>query len=161
MTTPAAPVQSPQFWDAARRHHDDAKHLVAWDRPGSADHLAGFAAECAIKAILIGFLGSQLDSKGMPFSPALQTTSRDRKVYGHGHLPGLWGQLATLANGRVGPVFTGLVAQPNPFTQWDVADRYSDASTINATRVTRHLVAARALCSAYEMAQLTGTGSLA
>ncbi|MEV7120207.1 hypothetical protein [Kitasatospora griseola] len=170
MTVPA-PVAVPpvQFWDAAKRHYADAQHLNAQGRLGSADHLAGFAAECAIKAILIGFLGSQVDPKGKPFSPVLKIPGQRQKSwdYQHGHLPQLWTQLAGVVQGQagrgtvVGPKFIALISQPNPFAHWDVADRYADASSITVARVAGHLTAANDLCETYQLALLTGTGTLA
>jgi hypothetical protein len=46
------PVANPDFRAAARRHHDDAGFLLADSRWANADHLAGLAAECALKAIM-------------------------------------------------------------------------------------------------------------
>ncbi|MGH3616296.1 MAG: hypothetical protein ACRDRK_27620 [Pseudonocardia sp.] len=59
-----------QFAAAGRRHLDDGQLLLAHARHVTADHLAGLAAECMLKAVLVDFLGATLSPRGTP-----QTTS--------------------------------------------------------------------------------------
>jgi hypothetical protein len=46
------PTTAPSDFAAARRHFDDAQLLHGAQRFANADHLAGVAAECGLKAIL-------------------------------------------------------------------------------------------------------------
>ncbi|MFE5616464.1 hypothetical protein [Streptomyces sp. NPDC056524] len=175
MTAPPARAVPPPAFRAASRHHHDTAQLAAKQRLHiSADHLAGLAAECAIKAILLDYLGSRLNDKLRPFSPdlvapAVQNSAgekpkkQDRKEYMHEHLPELWGQLATVAQRRIGrsaPQFMALISR-NPFDDWDVAGRYCDGTTITQSDLARHLQAAYDLLAAHEQARILGTGTLA
>lgn len=146
----AAPVSStgppPNFAQAARRHYDDATHLLSQERLGSAEHFAGFAAECALKVILLRFLGATLNSAGLPQNG--QMTYR--------HLPRLWNDVGLTATGRSGAVFAALLAKPNPFTRWAVSDRYTDATHISKAQVEDHLNAAREIITLQQSAVLSG-----
>jgi hypothetical protein len=135
------------FEPAARRHHEDAIHLCHHERYASADHLAGFAAECALKALLVGFLGVSAPSRGYP---------SDAQGNRFGHLPGLWRQAELSAQGRVGARFLTLLTGTNPFLKWDVSDRYSDGSSITAGRAWAHIAAAGALVKIQERAKVFG-----
>jgi hypothetical protein len=116
----------------------------------SADHLAGFAAECALKAILIGFFGIGLSAQGIPVekSGARQIEYR--------HLPKLWGELAAVASGRAGAKFLAFVSGQNPFRAWDISDRYRDGSSITAQRAWSHVSAAGQILRLYQEAKLSG-----
>ncbi|MDR3553905.1 MAG: hypothetical protein P4L55_04045 [Syntrophobacteraceae bacterium] len=56
---------SVDFCDAAYRHFNDAKRLFDNDRMANADHLTGIAAECALKAVMVG-LGMNLGAGMSP-----------------------------------------------------------------------------------------------
>jgi len=56
----------PDFAAAAARHCRDADFLHTDNRFASADHLAGIAAECGLKAIILHFLGGRLTPAGVP-----------------------------------------------------------------------------------------------
>jgi hypothetical protein len=129
--------QVTHFVKAARRHFDDASHLYVHQRLPSADHLAGFAAECALKVILLQFLGAYLNTRGK-----LASLVNQQEVL-HGHLPALWNQLPLVASGRSGARFAALIAQSNPFMHWRAEDRYLDGSHITGTQVDGHLKAAK------------------
>lgn len=117
----------------------------------SADHLAGFAAECFLKAILLHFFDAKLSPKGIPVS-----AHPGRKPTKHGHLPELWGQVAMLAAGRTGAQFAAFVAGANPFATWDVSDRYGDGADITSSRAWQHVSAATTIGHLYQMAQIRG-----
>lgn len=162
----------------ASGHHYRSAKLAAGDQLHiSADHLAGLAAECAIKAILLDYLGSRLNEKQRAYSPDLmipqqqqpppgseKPKKQDRKEYVHEHLPELWGQLSTIASRRrgreTGPLFMQLIQQ-NPFHDWDVGGRYCDGTAISEEDLTRHMQAAYDLLAAHEQARTLGTGTLA
>jgi hypothetical protein len=58
-------VSTPDFKAAAYRHYFDANHLLSDQRWANADHLAGVAAECGLKAILEGWFGASLNASGI------------------------------------------------------------------------------------------------
>lgn len=145
-----APNQVSQYASAARRHFADSSHLYADKRLASADQLAGFAAECALKVILLQFLGAHMHKSGKPASMI------NKKEVLHGHLPDLWINLPLVASGRNAANFATLVAQSNPFKQWSVFDRYSDGKTITDAQVNQHLSEARKILAMLQQAQFTG-----
>ncbi|MFG2548514.1 hypothetical protein ACGFWF_01015 [Streptomyces sp. NPDC048581] len=167
-STPApAPAHQHSFLEVGRCHYDAATQL-AKSPPlyGPADHLAGIAAECAIKAMLLDFFGSVQDTPlGIPYSPAIRNrptqsnrqAEKARKDSQHGHLPHVWDQLLLLANGHHGATVLAQIPQQNPFREstdeWDVAHRYRDSGQISEQRVKRHLAAARTVIAAYQQAK--------
>lgn len=175
-TPPPVPAASPapgpahqhSFLEVGRCHYDAATQL-AKSPPlfGSADHLAGIAAECVIKAMLLDFFGSRQDTPlGIPYSPVIRNNpaapsktqiEKARKASEHGHLPHVWDQLLLLANGHRGATVLAQIPQQNPFREsadeWDVAHRYRDSGQITDQRVKRHLAAARTVIAAYQQAK--------
>lgn len=162
--SPNSPAQPPAFAEMCRTHYRAAARLTPdkalWP---AADHLAGLAAECAIKAILLDFLGSRLNEHDRPFHPRekIRDPSKKRPHMEHGHLPGLWEQLTALAHRRkdaaAGVLFTQLVWE-NPFDDWCVTARYG--ASITQESLDRHLMAAYDLIAAHEHARLLGAGTL-
>jgi len=142
------PGRQSAFGAAARRHYDDAVHLCEHSRHASADHLSGFAAECALKDLLVGFLGARVPERGGP--------PQDQAGTSYGHLPQLWSQVQVTAGGRVGAQFLSLLAGDNPFGDWDVSDRYADGSAITAQRAWQHIRAANRLLTVQQKARLRG-----
>ncbi|MFI9384140.1 hypothetical protein [Kutzneria sp. NPDC052558] len=145
-----ASIQVAHFATAARRHYADGDHLFSMQRYASADHLAGFAAECALKVILLQFLGATL-VKGKPVS----VIGGGQKVP-HSHLPPLWDNLPLVASGRGGASFVALMTKPNPFVGWAVDDRYSDGKHIDPVQVRAHLDAAKQIIAIQQQAQIAG-----
>ncbi|MET8541082.1 hypothetical protein ABZW03_10555 [Kitasatospora sp. NPDC004799] len=145
MTTPAAATpQQHTFWPAGRGHFHASVKLAKESLPGSADHLAGLAAECVVKAYLIDFLGFRFNPKGPPMDP----TGARTKL---GHVNELWPELTQIVSGRVGPDLMSLIYE-NPFDGWSVHDRYADGNGIQAAELAQHIDAARRLCALYELA---------
>ncbi|MGK5446058.1 hypothetical protein [Streptomyces radiopugnans] len=149
------------FLSAGHDHYRAARKLADGGAlTGPADHLAGIAAECVIKAMLIDFFGSKQDKPdSIPYSPALRqapglSNKAARKLSEHGHLPEVWSQLHMLANGRRGAVLAQHIPPKNPFEEprdeWNVAHRYRDGREISRRRVFRHLDAALRLITAYD-----------
>lgn len=170
-STSAAPAPRHTFLEAGRGHYDAATQLAKHAKlAGPADHLAGLAAECAAKAMLIDYFGSVQDNGPLsrPYSQSMRsqaqaaaTSNRQLKKAvensQHGHMPGVWEHLVKLADGRRGSLIIGCLPQKNPFAgdpdTWDVDHRYVDSQQISKQRVTRHLEAARTLIAAYYLAQ--------
>lgn len=138
------------FGAAALRHLDDAGYLRQASRLANADHLAGVAAECALKAIAISFLGVRSTPRA-PRTPAGSHPEKELR-----HLPGLWAVLHLLMSGRRGSLFATQLSSANPFLSWQVDQRYEDGSRITAAVCDNHLTAARALVALHRQGQLTG-----
>jgi len=137
------------FGNAANRHFRDAVLLEMNERLPNADQLAGFAAECALKEILIRFLGAQR-TRSKPVS-----VHADGKQTSHGHLPPLWGEVAAALSGRSGGAFAGFLAE-NPFSSWSVDDRYSNGDGIAPNLVAARLAAARRILGYLQIATVRG-----
>lgn len=135
------------FAQAATRHLDDARHLHDGGRFPNADHLAGLAAECALKAIAIAHLGAVVNPAGPP-------TVQGTKL---GHLPGLWHDVTTVVAGRSAPRLLAVLGTGNPFLSWDVSQRYEDGSAVSAARSQAHVTAAAGVAGVMVQAQLDGT----
>ncbi|MEW2548603.1 hypothetical protein AB0910_23010 [Streptomyces sp. NPDC047002] len=166
MTASTSPAPPPPAFAAASRNHYRAAALAA-ERGlrTSADHLAGLAAECGIKAILADFLGSRLNTRNRLENAEVATVkgapgNRTRKPQEHGHLPELWEHLTAVAHrrrgGGAGALFTQLIWN-NPFAGWDVGDRYCDGTALTDAVIDRHLKAAYDLIAAHEQASILGT----
>ncbi|MEW2248450.1 hypothetical protein AB0907_14070 [Streptomyces sp. NPDC006975] len=166
-STPSA-TQPPAFATASRNHYRAAVLAAKENLRISADHLAGLAAECGIKAILADFLGSQLNTRNRLVNDEVATWVKKKGAPGvrewrpqeHGHLPELWEHLTAVAHrrrgGGAGALFTQLIWK-NPFAGWDVAGRYCDGTAITDAEVDRHLKAAYDLIAAHEQAGILGT----
>lgn len=144
MQSPAASVP---FAAAGRRHFTDGSHLFDNERHVNADHLAGLAAECTLKALLVEYLGIGLPQAGPPLLPDGGRL---------GHLPNLWPQVAAFVDGRAGAELTELLADLNPFEGWRIDDRYSDGGDIDEAASHAHLEAASRVLAIREQAQLNG-----
>jgi hypothetical protein len=114
----------------------DANLLREHERLPNADHLAGIAAECAIKSVLV--------------------TRPDGEVEGglRTHLPVLWERVRLQSMQGPWPNLHKLLQAPSPFVDWKVDQRYDDGSLIGADTVGKHLKAARRVCGAVG---ITGT----
>ena len=113
------------FLDAHDRHWKDAEFLLEDSRLANADHLYGLASECGLKRLMVAF-GMLLDSDGKP-------KKQDDKV----HANKVWDRYETYRAGRPEASAYELPI-PNPFDDWDVAQRYAPRSTFCASRVAKH-----------------------
>lgn len=132
----------PDFAGAGRRHLDDAKKLNDDDRLPNADHLAGLAAECSLKAILIRGFGVAVGTDGRPTGHAM-----------HGH--DLWVKSRIHVRGRFGSQFFNLLKR-SPFNNWGVDQRYDDGAAITALIVDAHLLAADSVTKMLHQLETTG-----
>jgi hypothetical protein len=119
-------------------------------RLASADHFAGFAAECALKAIILDYLGGHLDKSSRPTHSGLT----GKPSFGHANE--IWGQLASTAHGRTANQFSAFLGGPNPFDNWNVGERYSDGTHLDEQHVDDHLDAANQAISMHEQAKING-----
>ena len=100
------------FRVAAQRTYRDAAYLEQHPRIANADHLYGLAAECALKAILVGL--RVIPPQGPP-----------RKSPFREHIDKLWDQYSLYVSAQ-GPVSYSLPITAKPFDAWRVDHRYED-----------------------------------
>ncbi|MCC6437435.1 MAG: hypothetical protein IT196_20565 [Acidimicrobiales bacterium] len=117
------------YAESSQRHARDAVHLAEVGRVENADHLAGFAVECGLKALLCGPGGVSVPDAGAPRHGGVA----------FGHLPGLWDDVALYFTGplvRSVPGLASLLAQPNIFKQhsWSISDRYESDGYVGDAR---------------------------
>lgn len=134
------------FGSAAGRHLADSDHLVGLSSFDNASHLAGVAAECALKEMLIYHLGGRATA-GRPRTPS------DAEV---GHLPQAWTLVAALPGLRGYVGLATLLSATNPFAKWTVSSRYSATGDTSEADARVHVEAARRLYQAYVGAKISG-----
>lgn len=101
---------------AALRHWRDAQLLDQEKRLENADQLYGLAAECAIKKVLLTL--SAFSNSGCLLD-----------AYKH-HIDVLWDKARHQSMEKVAPMLPALLRKPNPFSDWQVDQRYlPDGST--------------------------------
>lgn len=132
------------YRDAAVRHYVDGTALHAGKRHANADQLFGLAAECALKAVMVG-LGMQVTKKGAPRDHA-------HKV----HMPELWMAYQSFAEGRLASRYLEPLSHRNPFDDWKVDQRYWASSAIGSGRSKDHRDAATSCRASMELAVLDG-----
>lgn len=138
------------FHQAAKRHFRDAQYLRANGYLANADHLSGFAAECAIKCLIVEHLGGN-EKGGFPY------TSNEEKITHHIGAK-LWGVVANYAKGRPEPEIIELFEGDSPFLDWQVSDRYAEGSHLSETAVDVHIDGAFRAIVALEAAALSMNG---
>ena len=99
------------FSDAALRHMRDAKLLERENCLENADHHYGLAAECAIKKVLVS----------LPGSSAFGELAKSHKA----HINELWSKINHQSLQKSHPALLAVLKAPNPFSDWDVSQRYS------------------------------------
>ena len=98
------------YTEAAKRHETDAKLLDEAGRFANANHLLGFAAECALKAVLRALYPTLFEPDGDPVKHKI-------------HINKLWPQIATIINGRDEEYLA--LPKTNAFDLWSVHARYA------------------------------------
>ena len=91
------------FFDAHRRHWEDAEILFGRDRWANADQLYGLSAECGLKAVM-KTLGMRVDTAGSPIAP-------EHRV----HVQKLWPIFVTFAGDRDGARYLSPLPSGRPF----------------------------------------------
>jgi hypothetical protein len=132
------------FSEAAGRHWEDAFLLEASRRLANADQLYGFAAECALKAIMM-ILGATSTAEGDLAEP------RHRK-----HIDELWSEYQLFASGRRGARYLSPLAGfgQNPFADWNARQRYfADTALPSGAALAQHSKACRACLTALQRAE--------
>ena len=115
------------FKNAYERHQKDAEILFDKKRYANADHLYGLAAECALKAVMVGL------------DPALANQDGDLVNQGDKkHIDKLWGHFRLFLSGRNAPTYLAHVSNSNPFSNWRIEDRYANQKTFIKINVLPH-----------------------
>lgn len=98
------------YADAALRHWKDAQLLDKENRVENADHHYGFAAECAIKKVLIEL-------------PTFSNAGTLEGSYKE-HVNILWNKVTRQSLQKSYPTLLAILKTTNPFQDWDVNQRY-------------------------------------
>lgn len=135
----------PDFYDAAKRHFEDAEHLFLANKYANADQLFGLSAECALKAIML--------TGGMPMkdSGSMPQNSNHRR-----HIDKLWDEFITFADGRLIHKYADSLGNTNLFSSWDVSHRYENRSVISQEVATQHKAAADQVLQVFNTADIDG-----
>ncbi|MEU2827311.1 hypothetical protein ABZ667_01365 [Streptomyces lavendulae] len=157
-------TQEDHFASAAQRHFRDADYLQTDGRLPAADHLYGFAAECATKSLLLRFTDVSVDSKPGETKPSSKPWAEDPDHPGDpdqliefGHVNELIREVALLARGRSGaPLHAALDGDLRVFRRWRVSHRYLDGGYAQADVVARRRTAAENILVLHQNAQLDG-----
>lgn len=148
------------YASAARRHYDDARYLCKRKRWPNADHHLGFAAECALKSLLLRYTEASMNPKppkgkqaNKPWIP-----KPTGGVQEYGHLPWAETELAVLATGRQGQhLLAALGDRLSAFANWTEQDRYHHCNHITQETVTPLHDATQFILALHESARITGT----
>ncbi len=111
-------------------------------RWANADHRYGFAAECALKAVMLG-LGARPDSRGIPEG------KRE-------HIDLFWDTFIDFANNRQTVSLANMLQGQSPFDDWRAEQRYAKRSGFQIQRVDQHRQAARKAMSVLEKCRENG-----
>ncbi|RMH40428.1 MAG: SAM-dependent methyltransferase [Gammaproteobacteria bacterium] len=136
------------FNDAFHRHKQDCQILYEEKRWANADHLAGLAAECGLKAVMMA-LGMPVDKKsGSPRSKKYRV-----------HLPAIWNAFQQFVANTHGAILALHLSTPSPFAHphvWHVAQRYEPQSNFTKAVVDDHLEGLKEVENVYNRAKLAG-----
>lgn len=137
----------------------DADRLLAASRFDNASHLAGFAAECALKAVLCSAGNVGTPSSGPP------TVHVSGKKISLSHLPKVWNDAGLYLQGLTAftvPQLSALLRGKNPFDglkgekPWDIGDRYEADGVVTPSIARRHRDGAARIVSIMQTAHLNG-----
>ncbi|MFE0184658.1 hypothetical protein [Streptomyces olivaceus] len=151
-------LQEDHFAKAAKRHFEDADFVHRDSRLPTADHLYGFAAECAVKSLLLRFTDVAMGASNKPEiqHPDPPEDDPDRTLQ-FGHINEMVREIKLLARGRSGaPLHTVLDSDLRVFRRWHVSTRYTDGTYAQAEVVQRRCDAARRILALHEQALLNG-----
>ena len=156
--------QEDHFASAGERHFRDADYLRDDGRLPAADHLYGFAAECATKSLLLRFTEVSMDPKpgeartsSKPWAEHPDHPGDSDRIIEFGHVNELVKEIKLLAHGRTGAqVHTALDCDLRVFRRWRVSHRYLDGGYAQAEVVERRRTAAHNILVLHQQARLNG-----
>lgn len=118
------------YANAAIRHWSDAELCANHARSPNADQLYGFAAECALKVVLLKV-------------PACASSGALQKRYKE-HVNDLWELVPLHGVEKIAAGLVSLLRMPaKPFSDWSVDQRYESGEGISDAIVKKHRDAAR------------------
>jgi hypothetical protein len=146
---------------AAKRHFGDADFLRDDNRLAAADHLYGFAAECATKCLLLQFTEVTMDPRPgkdkQSSKPWAEHPGEPGRIIEFGHVNELIGAIERLAHGRPGAQLQAVLGSYlQVFKKWDVKFRYFDGGYARAEVVARRRMAAHHILVLHQEAQRDG-----
>lgn len=112
------------YSSAAVRHWKDAELLARENRVENADHHYGFAAECAIKKVLVVF-------------PAFSTSGVLNSSYKQ-HINSLWDKVTHQSLQKSYPQLFAILKVTNAFSDWDVNQRYFVDGAVTSAALASH-----------------------
>lgn len=125
------------YSDAAFRHWKDAQLLERENCVENADHHYGFAAECAIKKVLVVL-------------PAFSNLGVLGKSYKE-HINILWGKVSHQSLQKSYPGLFAVLKTTSHFSDWDVNQRYSADGEISKAAMESHKKSASRLLGAVNL----------
>lgn len=130
------------FLDAHDRHWKDAEFLFNRARWANADHLYGLAAECGLKRLMLAF--------NMPVASGIPKEKKDRV-----HADAIWARYESYRSGHHKGANYSLPVT-DPFSNWDVSQRYANQINFTKTLVEPHRNGAEAVSDLIRKAILEG-----
>ncbi|MFZ7337494.1 hypothetical protein ACLS0R_14690 [Comamonas jiangduensis] len=145
---------SVNYFDAARRHFQDAGTLLGASRQANAGQLLGIAAECGIKAILVAS-GVPVDTEGSIDSlPGVKGRGFKK------HLPDLHQALTDLAaaipDSRKATTYLSALTNLAHFSDWQIEHRYWRDAALPLASVARWQLAAGDVMAVLDQAKEDG-----
>lgn len=125
------------YSSAAVRHWKDAELLESENRVENADHHYGFAAECAIKKVLVAF-------------PAFSASGVLSASYKQ-HINVLWDKVGHQSLQKSYPKLLAILKATNDFSGWDVNQRYFADGTVTSATLASHKKTASRLFGAVNL----------
>lgn len=156
MSSTFAPTQV-GYAEAARRHLDDGDSLFSAGSVPNAGQLFGFAAECGLKAMLLGC--------GVPAGPdgGLLSQHPNQPNGRHPfrqHMPSLKDRVASnghlIPDGALAAKYMASMPRLADFGDWSIDHRYWRRSALPLRSVAKWQAAAREVCAMLDQAKQDG-----
>lgn len=137
------------FYDAHCRHWEDAETLCNDGRLANADHLYGMAAECGLKRLMELF-GMMVDATtGKPYKPNTSPKEWETK-----HADKIRIRYQSYLSGQRAIDYA--LQSNDPFSDWDVNQRYANRSDFDIARVQPHRAGALEVQNLIKKAEIEG-----
>lgn len=130
-------VEMENYSSAAVRHWKDAELLERESRIENADHHYGFAAECAVKTVLVTL--PAFSASGVLSAPYKQ------------HIHVLWDKVGHQSLQKSYPKLLAILKAVNAFSDWDVNQRYFADGKVTSAALASHKKTARRLIGAVNL----------
>jgi hypothetical protein len=132
------------FENAAKRHYRDGELLYQNSRWANADQLFGLCAECVLKRMIVGWDPGGVDNSTGDFSNRKHKKHLEHGVVDQqGNAKDLWVYFSVNFSGRLAQHYT--LPGSNPFSDWQIAQRYVHDNEIDQQRADSHRAAVRQL----------------